>query len=245
MDKEIALYFRDQFKKARHCALKDSEGYQQILFTMERMGSFLYKENVGLGKYKRSITNLVKQNRPCYLRPSKEYHIEFNTLYDMVQKGRNDALHKGAVARLMTSHSVQLSVMLEDTLMAIAKSGKICDYMVTHPVCVYEWQPISFIRQIMLENSFTYLPFFRREEEAWHVISDLDVAKIRSKGEIECTLKCCIESENLTREATVLLPETPVCKVLEYPGDKVWPVLVRRDGCNDHLLGILAPFDLM
>ena len=245
MEKEIALYFRDEFKKARHCALKDSEGYQQILFALERMGSFLSKENAGLGKYKRCIVNLVKQNRPCHLRPSKEYHIEFDRLYEMVQKGRNDALHKGAVARLMTSHSVQLSVMLEDTLMSIARSGKISDYMVRNPVCVYEWQPISFIRQIMLENSFTYLPFFRKEQEAWYVISDLDVAKILRMGKVENTLINCVQSERLTRKATVLGPDTPVCRVLKLPGEKVWPVLARLEGCNDHLLGIITPFDLM
>ncbi len=83
---------------------------------------------------------------------------------------------------MMTSHSVQLSMMLEDTLMAVANSQRIGDYMVRNPVCAHEWQPISFIRQIMLENSFSHIPFRREEQKEWQVISDLDVAKIHHKA---------------------------------------------------------------
>ena len=245
MDKKIALYFRDEFKEARDKALKDAEGFQQILFVLERMGSYLLKEKKGsLGKYKCCITNLVRQNSPSYLDTSNDYHIKFDRLYEIVQKGRNDALHQGAVARMLTSHSVQLSVMLEDMLMAFAKSEKICEYMVKNPVCVFEWQPISFIRQIMLENSFSHLPFFWKKQKEWHVISDLDVASIRHKDKLASNLECSLKSGNLTREARVVSPDTPVCEVLECTDDKGWPVLVKRDGCKE-LLGIVTPFDLM
>ena len=44
MDKKVALHFRDEFRKARDSALKDAEGYQQILFVLERMGSYLLKK---------------------------------------------------------------------------------------------------------------------------------------------------------------------------------------------------------
>lgn len=98
MDKKIALYFRGEFKKARDSALKDSEGYQQILFVLERMGSYLLKEKRNLGKYQCCISKLVKKCCPSFVEPSNDYHISFDRLYDMVREGRNDALHQGAVA---------------------------------------------------------------------------------------------------------------------------------------------------
>ena len=69
--------------------------------------------------------------------------------------------------------------------MAVVNSQRIGDYMVRNPVCAHEWQPISFIRQIMLENSFSHIPFYREEQKEWHVISDLDVAKIRQKEKLD------------------------------------------------------------
>ncbi len=36
MDSEVALYFRNEFREARGVVLKDAEGYQQILFVLER-----------------------------------------------------------------------------------------------------------------------------------------------------------------------------------------------------------------
>ena len=251
MDKKVALHFRDEFRKARDSALKDTEGYQQILFVLERMGSYLLKKKGDLWKYQCCISKLVEQNCPSFLKPSNDYHIKFDRLYEMVRNGRNDALHQGAVARIMTSHSVQLSMMIEDTLMAVAMSEKISEYMVKNPMCAHEWQPISFIRQIMLENSFSHIPFYREEQKKWHVISDLDVAKFHhmEKNKLASTLKCCIESKKITpRKATVVSPDKPVCEVLkctdDCTDDKGWPVLVKRDDYQE-LLGILTPYDLM
>ena len=235
--------------------MKDAEGYQQILFVLERMGSYLLKKKGDLGKYQCCISKLVKQKCPSFLEPSDDCHINFNRLYDMVRVGRNDALHQGAVARIMTSHSVQLSMMIEDTLMAVVNSQRIGDYMVKNPVCAHEWQPISFIRQIMLENSFSHIPFYREEENEWHVISDLDVARIRHKEELDgkgqskllmATLKCCIESNGIgPRKARVVSPDKPVCDVLKCSDKGAgWPVLVKQVDCKE-LLGIVTPYDLM
>ena len=254
MDKKVALHFRDKFRKARDSALKDAEGYQQILFVLERMGSYLLKKKGDLWKYQCCISKLVEQNCPSFLKPSNDYHIKFDRLYEMVRNGRNDALHQGAVARMMTSHSVQLSMMIEDTLMAVVNSQRIGDYMVRNPVCAHEWQPISFIRQIMLENSFSHIPFYREEQKKWHVISDLDVAKFhhKEKNKLASTLKCCIESKKITPpKAKVVSPDKPVCEVLKCVDDKEWPVLVKRCNCKEkrcdcrELLGIVTPYDLM
>ena len=44
MDPQVALYFRNEFREARAAALKDAEGYQQILFVLERLGAYLLEQ---------------------------------------------------------------------------------------------------------------------------------------------------------------------------------------------------------
>lgn len=175
IDPEAVLYFRNEFREARTAALKDAEGYQQILFVLERFGAYLLElEYTGrfwlkikrpkrrvdpvLAKFQRHVITLVERYHPSQGKLPDDYHTAFDSLYDMVRRSRNDALHQGAVARNLTSHSVQLSLMLEDALMSASKSKKIGDYMVRNPVCASEWQPVSFVRQMMLENSFSYIP---------------------------------------------------------------------------------------
>ena len=151
--------------KVQKVKIEDAEGYQKILFVLERLGSYLSESQGTLGGYRCCIRRLVECHHPNDGRPPEgysHYFMDFDTLYNMVKDGRNDALHQGAVARILTSHSVQLSIILEDALSNVEapekdrkiKDYKIKDYMVRNPVCASLWQPIGFLRQIMLENSF-------------------------------------------------------------------------------------------
>jgi len=36
LDHEAAIYFRDQFREARAKALRDAEGFQEVLFVLEK-----------------------------------------------------------------------------------------------------------------------------------------------------------------------------------------------------------------
>ena len=148
MDPQKALYFRNEFREARAVALEDAEGYQQILFVLERFGAYMFgggcceghehKRANGLDDYKKCISPLVNNYHPFKGKPPDDYHLAFNSLYERVRQARNDAFHQGAEARNLTSHSVQLCLMLEDTLMAIM-GGEIKSYMVRNPVCASEW----------------------------------------------------------------------------------------------------------
>ena len=194
MDPQVALYFRNEFRDARDVALKDAEGYQQILFVLERFGAYLFeggcceerelqeekcfernkdKKAKGLGVYKKYITALVKKHHPLEKHREKkskwtglyrDSHTAFGSLYDMVMHGRNDALHQGAFARTLTLHLVEVALFLEDTLMAITDRN-ITDYMVRNPVYAYAWQPVSFVRQMMLANSFSYIPVYMKKKD--------------------------------------------------------------------------------
>ena len=270
MDREVALYFRNEFREARTVALKDAEGYQQILFVLERLGAYLlgggcyedheHKRTNGLDAYKNCILALVKKYHPFQGKPPDDYHTASESLYEMVRLGRNDALHQGAVARNLTSHSVQLSLMLEDALMSASKSEQIKDYMIRRPVCAEAWQPVSFVRQMMLENSFSYIPVYMKkkkcaEEGSWHIIADYHiVAYLQFSGCHKKLLAQSIEeaigsNRMAGEEAFPACPDEKIRDVLEryvseqYQGK---PILVvkKRDNC-DELLGIATAFDLM
>ena len=279
-----ALFFRNEFREARATALKDAEGYQQILFVLERLGAYLleqeYTGKLCLKKKRPEKKRLEKRVAPtmsqfqCHIITLvKRYHcfqgeppdhIAFDSLYDMVRQARNDALHQGAVARNLTSHSVQLSLMLEDALMSASESKKIEDYMVRNPVCAYTWQPISFVRQMMLENSFSYIPVCMKEKgtenKAWHIITDYDIAKYlrpaNSADNKECLRERLAKSIEDASKMMDLKKACTACRnktvqdVLGYTKGK--PILVvKQDTCNekqdtcDDLLGIATAFDLM
>ncbi len=277
MDSKVALYFRNEFRDARATALKDAEGYQQILFVLERFGSYLFErggcekhehseDSKGLGVYKKCIIDLVKKHHPLEKHREKkpkwtslyrDSHTAFGSLYEMVMHGRNDALHQGAFVRILTLHLVEVALFLEDTLMAIT-GGRIKDYMVRNPVCAYAWQPVSFVRQMMLENSFSYIPVYMKkketEEKAWHIIADYHIAEyLRSaKGDFRGKLLAKSIEKAIgpaIEEAFPAYPDENIQAVLERYVLELRqgkPILVvkKRDNC-DELLGIATAFDLM
>src|ERR1035441_1611646 len=108
-------------------------------------------------------------------------------------------MHEGAYARHLASHAVKLALILEDALCngsdkdgsnksletpfpKLAPEGalmKIGELMVPNPICAEIWHPLSFIRQTMLESSFSYLPVQTTADgkSAWKLVSDLELAR--------------------------------------------------------------------
>jgi hypothetical protein len=158
LDLEIAVFFRDQFREARATALRDAEGFQEVLFVLERFGTSLTGGIQTLKKYEGDIQKMALISPLAKDIPErhKSWHLPFSKLYELVRKARNDALHQGAFARHLTNSAIQLTLVLEDALMSDRNMAG--DYMVREPVCASSWQPLSFIRQQMLAHSFTYLP---------------------------------------------------------------------------------------
>src|SRR5439155_14524227 len=103
----------------------------------------------------------------------RHLHTPFSVLYELVRRGRNAAMHEGASARHLTLHAIELALVLEDALMM--GMDQIGDYMVRNPVYAALWQPLSFVRQEMLVNSFSYLPVAIEERSGkdWRLVSDL------------------------------------------------------------------------
>jgi hypothetical protein len=256
---EEALHFRDQFRDARLVALKDAEAFHEILFTLERLGYVLAGEERNLSKYKAKIEVEANDSTLAVEVPTdhREWHTPFSELYELVRIGRNDALHQGAFARNLTMHATQLALILEDafTDKAIPKIG---DFMVRGPICALPWQPISFVRQQMLANSFSYLPMQWQTEHrtTWKLVSDFHVARyLRLSGNPsgnERKRRLAKTVQNAVDEGLLVLDDATSCAsntmvedaMPHFSGDGR-PLLVHHPKDPGRLMGIVTAYDLL
>src|SRR5260370_30348891 len=175
LDQEVALHFRDHLRGARAAALRDAEAFQEIVFVLERLGAYLSKERGNLGSYLPKIKDHVARSPMAEEVPRElpDFRQRFEVKYDIVRVARNAALHEGARARHLTVNAIELSLVLEEAIMS--ELHQVSDFMVRNPVCAFVWQPLSFIRQTMLVNSFSYLPVLVENggNIEWRLISHL------------------------------------------------------------------------
>jgi hypothetical protein len=251
MEKEVALHFRDQLRAARAAAFRDAEEFQEIVFVLERLGAFLSNDRGNLGKYLPRIKDQAARSPMAEEVPTElpHFHQQFEVKYEIVREARNAALHEGAQARHLTSNAVELSIVLEEGIMS--ELHQVSDFMVRNPVCAFMWQPLSFIRQTMLVNSFSYLPVpVEKEGKAdWSLISDFRLAQcLRKNGKV--VKEGLIQRlEDAVKSGQLKLDSARMCG----PEDKIELVLPTSDGLptlvlspdNKELLGILTPFDLL
>lgn len=242
------IYFRDQLREARAAALKDAEGFHEILFCLERLRTVLNPHGQGLGALLPSLKELAAGSPLAAVIPRQypKFHPPMERLFDQVRSGRNDAAHEGAYARHLTEHAVQLAIIIEDALMSkTIKQAQ--DFMVRDPICAELWEPMSLIRQKMLSNSFSFLPV-RSLSGEWKLVSDRALARVlRGVAHAERTRRLAMTLEQalaaglpLLEEAETCDPTDPVKTVAKGLTDK--PVLVVDE---EHLLGIITAFDLL
>jgi len=249
MGRDSAICFAGQLRDARGNALRDSEAFDEVIHVVERLGSFRLGAIVDLGRYKENLVELARQSALAVDIPSDhpEVHVSFPRLYDLVQHARNDALHHGAVARRMTGQVIQLSIVLEDALRRSSEYPTVGDYMVRSVVCAEEWQPISYIRQQMLANSFSFLPV--EIEKQWCLVSDLEIATFLGADETQrrkLLAKTLKASGMELKPAKRCTPGTALCSALETLGGDQRPLVVCLDGSGQSpIAGILTAFDLL
>lgn len=247
---DLARHFLSAFRAARYQALQDAEGYQELLFCLERLGTAITGEIGTLGAYKDAISRIARSSSLAeqVARRYRDVHVPFPQLYELVRQGRNDAMHQGAFARMLTVHATQLALVLEDAFME--KLTCVSDYMVRGPVCAQLWHPMSFIRQQMLEASFSYLPFFREkgDDSDWYLISDRAIAKYLSvsrKQRLAQPLVDALDTDDgpEVEKARIYSPDEHIQTVLtEFEGS---PVLICRKDDPGELVGILTAFDML
>lgn len=242
LSEEQRRFFRDQLREARAQALMDSEGFYPILSALERLGALLMPEALGLGRLRDALVPLALTAPSCWAEYGRRNDAEIDSLFSAVLEGRNDALHHGAFARHLTTHCVQLALLVEEGLMAEARLVR--DFMVREPSCAQPWQPLSLARHRMLTNSFSYLPIHL--DGAWWFISDYAIAshvanaENRRKALAEPIETLCSSGALRLESAALVPPESTIQEALQVSMGK--PVLVVHEG---HLLGIATPFDLL
>lgn len=249
MQPEVKLWFRDRLREAREAAMRDAEGCDGIILVLERMGMVLTQKHGRLDGYALEICKQAECS-PLAL-DCGDINTPFRELYEFVQRGRNKAYHEGAYGRHLTTHAVILSTILEHSLMQDATVVR--DLMVQQPVCALTWQPISFIRQIMLVNSFSFLPVLVgsvTENRVWQLVSSQSVARyIRAsengaeiKKRLVTPLERAVDEGLSLSQANTCLPSDLLTKVLNRVDEK--PTLVLHGQTND-LIGVLTSFDLL
>jgi len=255
---KVARGFRIQLQHAREDALKDAEAFDGILHVVECLGSFCFGRVAALGPFQPEVEKVARLS-PLADVPAqwRSVHIPFSLLYNLVKDARNDAMHQGASARHLTTHAIELALVLEDALRMSENAEKsslvVSDYMVPDPVCAHLWQPVSLVRQRMLTNSFSYLPV-QDAAGQWCLVSDLEVAQYLqvdenkepiANGKRNVRLATPLEkaSEIALLPAKHVPDTTPIAKALvDFDGK---PMLVFRYNGKAELVGILTAFDLL
>ncbi|MFN7859639.1 MAG: CBS domain-containing protein, partial [Pseudanabaena sp.] len=174
----------------------------------------------------------------------------FKDLYDSVKDGRNDAMHHGAYARHLTDHAVQVALIIEDALMT--GKDRLSDYMVRNVIQASLWQPLSFVRQQMLSNSFSYIPFLNENDE-WSFLCDRDIAKYINqnsknwrKEKLANTVKQAINdlpNKLNFDDAISCKPDNSIGEALELMKEK--PLIVTDTNDKTKIIGIITAFDLL
>ncbi len=132
----------------------------------------------------------------------------------------------------------------------------VADYMVTTPVYVEKWHTLGYARQLMLVNSFSYLPIFHGE--GWKLISDIAMARFfqrlksddRKTFEAQSIQNALEQDEQKSLKLTDAIPVTknkPVCDLLDCEDHpRLWVVVNAELGEGaKQLVGVLSPFELM
>lgn len=253
LSREARLGFRQQFREAREHAIRDAEGFQAILYALERFGSFLVPKGQkanGLNDYGKFIETQASKSSLHSDIPNlyRHLHMPFEELYQILRLARNDAMHQGAYARHLTTNAIALSLILEDALSEEInfKEKLVADYMIKGVMCAELWQPISFVRQIMLANNFSFLPIEYKDK--WHFLSDHSIANAlmqHSNGKRKENMAKTID--NAIKDEIIIPTSTTPVQYNKKLGDvfekmEESPLLIMK---NDVLVGIITSFDVL
>jgi CBS domain-containing protein len=247
-DKAAMQHFRDEIRSARMRAFEDAENFHGIVVALEGLGAFcLGGRKNGFGNYEVPLGQLAA-NSVLFEDAStaSDLHLSFADLFRIVREGRNDAVHEGVYARNLADHAVQLALIIEDALSMSADQVK--HFMVRGVITAEEFHPLSFVRQQMIQHSFSFLPLYR--DGTWRFLSDRELAMYLRTTSADRKERLCetvghsVGQGNIKLiAATCVNPEDPVDQMLDKL--RTEPLLVVAPSAPGQLLGIVTTFDLL
>lgn len=258
---ERLVAFRRHLAAARAEAHADAEGFGPLVIAIEEVGASCLGRAGDLGKYKEPL-------RMC-LRFDHHDGTRYDELYETVRAGRNSGMHSGAWVRHVATNGVELAILIED---ALARSimekqndptkskpeWRVEHFMVSEPVRAEPWQTVAHVRRLMLRNSFSFVPAWIEDIQAWRLIGDHALAEWLGshddgarKVKEQCSLQDAINSDatkpgpclRLTVPADPLVPEAT--REAALAATKIGPALVVDGVHKSRLLGIITAFDLL
>jgi CBS domain-containing protein len=131
---------------------------------------------------------------------------------------------------------------------------KVSQFMVRSPIAAEPRQPISFVRQVMLSNSYSFLPlwFRHKSREGWWFLGESEVAKyLRVAASNEERKKCLAATvASAVEEGMLSLIETQPVDPQALVRETVIllqgsTLLVVGQEDPTRLLGILTAFDVL
>lgn len=252
-----AVSFCAQFRSARAAALRSAEDFHELLYVTERLGYFLTcgRENT-LGAMRDAVLAIATTSQLTRLGFGPDgSRIEISSLYNMVTQARNDALHQGARARHLTTHAIELALILEDALMSLPDAREsharcVRDYMVREPMVAESWQQLAMIRQIMLTHSFSCLPVWYPSDNggSWQLLSDRKLAAYLQGNQrmtrLGQSLADAVNADpTLLMPAKTLTPDSSIEEAVTVTENGL--LLVVHPADRARLVGVLSAFDLL
>lgn len=248
---EQKMGFAHEFRDARAVALRDAEAFEDHLFVLERLGSFVCEHNKGLGWFKDALSDIAASSPLATAMSLKhaDQHLSFDTLFEQVREARNDAMHQGAVARHLATHAQELALIMEDALMNEARLVQ--DFMIREPMCAELWQPLGTIRRCMLMNAFSYLPFKAASGRSWKFLSDHTLARFLRVERKERARRLLLSLDDALKEDADFRKACKTAKSVkvDFPLSRVVP-LINATPCvvlskSGRLAGLITAFDVL
>jgi hypothetical protein len=240
------------FRQARATLLADSEAYIDSFVCLENLGRRLHPPASSFLRFKEHLTpvlaNFLAPHASVVYPTTSELQERVKTLLNRLGDARNDAAHGGAYARHLGMGCIEASLIAEE---ALAKNmSTVSDFMVNTVAIAELWQPLAYARQVMLKNSFTWLPI--ETTDGWRLISAMEI--LRSYGStsdkksvLKATIEELIEEEKVALEIpTTTSSNEPVELARSKLAEQSGPLLVIDSvGGKNRLVGILMAFDLL
>lgn len=239
-------------REAREMAQKDSEEFGALIHAFERIGAMeVGRLGRGLGAYEKVLLAIASDS-PLSKGQPPHFHSSAAKLFTLIERQRNAAVHQGVIARNLVRHSVEFSLILEHSIMNMKNITTAADLMI-RDVCYADIDhPMSYIRQRMLANAFSWLPVIC-EDKSVKMLSDAAFAKwLRGMAwedherEIVRTLNDVITdpSPSLVLRKSILRPvETPITDIAKALGSR--PILLHEPRDETKIVGLISAFDLL
>ena len=148
----------------------------------------------------------------------------------------------------MADHLVDLVLISEDYIIPTMQT--VGDLMVPNPLTAESWHLVGIVRNAMLKNSFSYMPYYLDDgvEKGWFLISDESVVGYlkrgrSSKGAYNKARSVTVETAIRDQDLVAVPSPTLMASDLVPDHQQQVPWLVFDD--RGHLLGILTNFDLL